>query len=134
VPEKDYTYNQQLLLEAVKSTWGIPTAALSIIGVTTGFLVAPALRLSWDTLLATPDQVEAILDDAAEEVRKKVVQAIKPAVQFKLDVRTCMNLSLVGKTWVPAFSDGRFGACMASKGYAGDTIAAALTTLAKSRA
>lgn len=137
MPEKDYTYNQQLLLEGVKSTWGIPTVAFSVLGVTAGFFVLPALRLSWETLLATPEQVETLLTNAAEEayllMKAELIAAAKPAVQFKLDVKSCMDASLVGKVWVPAFSDGRFSACMASKGYAGDTIAGVLKSFAKAR-
>ena len=137
MPEKDYTYNQQLLLEGVKSTWGIPTVAFSVIGITTGFLVLPALRLSWETLLATPDQVAAILDDAAAAataaVKAELIAAAKPVVKFQLDVSTCMKGALVGKVWVPVFSDGNFHACMSQKGYAGDIIAGVLTSLSKAR-
>jgi len=137
MPEKDYTYNQQLLLEGVKSTWGIPTVAFSVIGITTGFLVLPALRLSWETLLATPEQVGEILDNAAEAaaaaLKAELIAAAKPFVKFKLDVNTCMKGALVGKVWVPVFSDGNFHACMAQKGYAGDIIAGALTSMAKAR-
>jgi len=125
VPEKDYTYNQQLLLEAVKSTYGIPTAAFSVLGVTAGYFALPALRLFWETIAATPEKVGEILDNAADEIRKQVIQTIKPAVQFRLDVRACLEAALVGSVWVPAFSDGRFAGCLASKGYGSKTIAAA---------
>ena len=37
MPEKEYTYNQQLILEAVKSTYGIPTLALSALAITGAF-------------------------------------------------------------------------------------------------
>jgi len=137
MPEKDYTYNQQLLLEGVKSTWGIPTVAFSVLGVTAGFFVLPALRLSWETLLATPEQVGEILDNAAaaaaDAVKAELIAAAKPFVKFKLDVSTCMKGALVGKVWVPVFSDGNFHACMSQKGYAGDIIAGALTSLSKAR-
>ena len=133
MPEKDYTYNQQLLLEAVKSTYGIPTAAFSVLGVTAGYFALPALRLFWETLLATPETVGGILDDAAaaaaDAVKAELAAAFQPITQFRLDVKACLEAALVGSVWVPAFSDGRFAGCLASKGYGSKTIAGARGSL-----
>ena len=48
MPEKSYTYSQQLVLELVKSQYGVPTVGVLIfplLGLTAATIIAPLLAL-----------------------------------------------------------------------------------------
>jgi len=48
LPEKGYTYSQQLLLEVVKSQYGVPTLGVLVfplLGLTAATLIAPLMAL-----------------------------------------------------------------------------------------
>jgi len=53
LPKKDYTYSQRLLLEVVKSQYGVPTLGVLVIpllGLTAATLIAPLLALLFPDL------------------------------------------------------------------------------------
>ena len=55
MPEKGYTYSQQLLLEMVKSQYGVPTLGVLVfplLGLTAAALIAPLLALLFPDLSA----------------------------------------------------------------------------------
>ena len=134
MPEKDYTYGEQLLLEAVKSTYGIPTVGLLLAGFT-GFKFVAA-KFDWfmkevqevkDEIIETVDEIyqDAIL--RGEKIVNTVTNTVVPVTTFKADATACYESSKITvfpgvRAWVPPLSANYFTLCMARKGYAGDTI------------
>lgn len=55
MPEKGYTYSQQLVLELVKSQYGVPTLGVLIfplLGITAAVIITPLLALLFPDLSA----------------------------------------------------------------------------------
>jgi hypothetical protein len=55
LPEKSYTYSQQLVLEVVKSQYGVPTLGVLIfplLGITAAVIITPLLALLFPDLSA----------------------------------------------------------------------------------
>jgi len=55
LPEKGYTYSQQLVLELVKSQYGVPTLGVLIfplLGITAAVIITPLLALLFPDLTA----------------------------------------------------------------------------------
>jgi len=55
LPEKGYTYSQQLVLELVKSQYGVPTLGVLIfplLGITAAVIITPLLALLFPDLSA----------------------------------------------------------------------------------
>ena len=132
LPKKGYTYSEQLLLEAVRSTYGIPTVGLLAAGFGLGFkFIVP--KLEW-ALKETTEVVEEITNTAGDLYADAIFRAkatrdgiVVPVTTFTSDAKACyesskINIPFVGRAWVPPLSSNYFAACMAQKGYLGDTI------------
>ena len=134
MPEKDYTYGEQLLLEAVKSTYGIPTVGLLAAGFAGFKFIAP--KLDWflkgleDVTADIIQGADDLYQDAilrGETIRRGAEQTIAPVATFKSDSLACyvsskVKVPALGRVWVPAVSSVQFNVCMGQKGYAGDTV------------
>jgi len=134
LPEKEYTYGEQLLLEAVKSTYGIPTVGLLVAGFAGFKFIAP--KLDW--FLKGLDDVTEDLTQAAENlyqdailrgetIRRGAQKTIVPVTTFTSDAKACYESSKItvpflGRVWLPAVSSVQFNVCMGQKGYAGETV------------
>jgi len=134
MPEKDYTYGEQLLLEAVKSTYGIPTVGLLVAGFAGFKFLAP--KVDW-FLKESQDVAEEIVTAAEEFYRDAILrgenivkgaeQTITPVTSFTSDAKACyesskVNVPFLGRIWVPAVSSTQFYTCMGAKGYLGKQI------------
>jgi len=134
LPEKDYTYGEQLLLEAVKSTYGIPTVGLLVAGFAGFKFLAP--KVDW-FLKESQDVAEEIVTAAEEFYRDAILrgenivkgakQTITPVTTFASDAKACyesskVNVPFLGRIWIPAISSTQFYTCMGAKGYLGKHI------------
>ena len=134
MPEKDYTYGEQLLLEAVKSTYGIPTVGLLAAGFVGFKFIAP--KIDWflkgleDVTADIIQAADELYQDAilrGEKIRRGAEQTIVPVTTFTADAKACyesakVNVPVLGRIWVPAVSSVQFNICMGQKGYAGETV------------
>ena len=131
MPEKDYTYGEQLLLEAVKSTYGIPTVGL----LAAGFLGFKFVSAKFDWFLKELDEVKTEIIQAAEgmyadailRAKMKIAGATVPISTFTSDATSCyesakVGVPFVGRVWVPGVSPNLWMICMVKKGYAGDML------------
>jgi hypothetical protein len=132
MPEKDYSYGEQLLLEAVKSTYGIPTMGLLVAGFAGFKFLAP--KVEW-FLKSSEDVAEEIVGAAERFYEDAILRGLKPLKQgvivpvttFTDDAKACyesskINVPVLGRIWVPAVSSTQFYTCMGAKGYLGETI------------
>ncbi len=134
LPEKDYTFNQQLLLEGVKSTYGIPTVGLLAAGFAGFRYVAPKidwfLETSENVLTEIEETATGFYDDAiirGLQFYKGAQKTVVPVTTFVDDAKACYESSKVsvpflGRVWVPAVSSVQFQVCMGKKGYAGEIV------------
>jgi len=132
--EKKYTYNQELLLAGVKSTYGIPTVGLLAAGFLGFRYVAPKidwfLKSSEEVLTEIEETATGFYDDAiirGLQFYKGTEQAIVPVTTFVDDAKACyesskVSVPVLGRIWVPAVSSVQFQVCMGKKGYAGELI------------
>tara|TARA_Y100000310_G_C19993750_1_gene495287 strand:+ start:35 stop:448 length:414 start_codon:yes stop_codon:yes gene_type:complete len=127
MPEKDYTYNEQLLLEAVKSTYGIPTVALSALAVTGAFAgmklatFLSSLSLPTINIPALPD-----LPSTLDTLNVGITSAEKP--KFASDGLACLaahpkniDIPILGSFPDP-LRGGKIAACMVAKGWGDDAV------------
>ena len=127
MPEKEYTYNQQLILEAVKSTYGIPTMALSALAITGGFagikLATFLSSLSLPTIdIPSLPNLPSVLDT--------LNVGISPAEEpkFASDGLACLakfpkNIDIPFLGSVPdPLRGGKIAACMVAKGWGDDVV------------
>ena len=131
MPKKGYTYGEQLLLEAVKSTYGIPTVGLLAAGFLGFKFIVP--KLEW-AFKETAEVVDEITNTAGDLYADAIFRAkatrdgiVVPVTTFTSVAKACyeaskINIPFVGRAWVPPISANYFAACMAQKGYLGDTI------------
>ena len=132
LPEKEYTYGEQLLLEAVKSTYGIPTVGLLAAGFLGFKFAAPKidwfLKASEDVAAEIVETAEGFYEDAIlRGVKPLKNNVIAPVTTFTTDAKACyesskVNVPFLGRIWVPAVSSVQFNVCMGQKGYAGETV------------
>ena len=102
MPEKDYTYGEQLLLEAVKSTYGIPTVGLMVAGFT-GFKFISG-KIDW--FLKEVDEVKDEIVEAAEDLYQDAIFRAKntvggvtvPVSKFKSDSLSCYESAFSCRT------------------------------------
>jgi len=128
LPEKDYTYGEQLLLEAVKSTYGIPTVGV----LAAGFLGVQFALPRFGLLLKTLEQIGADIVRAAKEIAEEKIMdisdstGISAAAKLAADAQACYIGSRVTAfgvpLWIPGYSETQFNLCMGKKGYAGETV------------
>ena len=127
MPEKEYTYNQQLLLEAVKSTYGIPTVALSALAVTGAFAgiklatFLSSLSLPTIDIPSLPD-----LPSALDTLNVGITPDEKP--KFASDGLACLarfpkniDIPILGSFPDP-LRGGKIAACMIAKGWGDDVV------------
>jgi len=132
LPEKEYTYGEQLLLEAVKSTYGIPTMGFLVAGFAGFKFLVPKvewfLKSSEDVADEIVTAAEGFYEDAIIRNLKPLKEGvIVPVTTFTADAKACyesskINVPFLGRTWVPAVSSTQFYTCMGAKGYLGETI------------
>ena len=132
--DKEYTYNQELLLAGVKSTYGIPTVGLLAAGFLGFRYVAPKidwfLKSSEEVLTEIEKTATGFYDDAiirGLQFYKGAEQAIVPVTTFVDDAKACyesskVSVPVLGRIWVPAVSSVQFQVCMGKKGYAGEIV------------
>ena len=132
--EKEYTYNQELLLAGVKSTYGIPTVGLLAAGFAGFRYVAP--KIDW--FLETTENVLTDIEETATgfyddailrglQFYKGAEKTVVPVTTFVDDAKACYESSKVsvpylGRIWVPSVSSVQFNVCMGKKGYAGEIV------------
>ena len=128
MPEKDYTYGEQLLLEAVKSTYGIPTVALSALAVTGVF--AGMRLLDWITGFNLPELPSAPTKADVTRVLDKYEIGITKTEEprFLSDGLTCIgahpvNIKVFGQTIKDPLRGTRILSCMIQKGWGSDVVA-----------
>jgi len=127
LPEKDYTYGEQLLLEAVKSTYGIPTVALSALAVTGAFAgiklatFLSSLSLPTIDIPSLPD-----LPSALDTLNVGITSSEKP--KFASDGLACLaahprniDIPILGSFPDP-LRGGKIAACMIAKGWGDDVV------------
>ena len=91
MPEKDYTFNQQLILEAVKSTYGIPAVVIGTLVFSGAFaglrLIDWITSLSWPTLPSAPtsNDITTALD------RAKIGIVGDEKIKFASDAAACLR-------------------------------------------
>lgn len=134
MPEKSYTYGEQLLLETVKSTYGIPTVGLLAAGFLGFRYIAPKidwfLKTTQDVLEDIEETATGFYDDAITrglQFYKGVEETVVPVTTFVDDAKACYESSKVsvpiwGRIWIPAVSSVQFNVCMGQKGYAGELV------------
>ncbi len=127
MPEKDYTFNQQLILEAVKSTYGIPSvmaAALVFSGAFAGLrLIDWITSLSWPTLPSAPtsNDITSALD------RAKIGIVGDEKIKFASDAAACLranpaSFNVFGVDIPDPLRGAKLAACMSRKGWSTDTV------------
>ena len=132
--DKEYTYNQELLLAGVKSTYGIPTVGLLAAGFLGFRYVAP--KIDW--FLETTENVLADIEETATgfyddaiirglQFYKGVEKTVVPVTTFVDDAKACyesskVSVPVLGRIWLPAVSSVQFNVCMGKKGYAGEIV------------
>ena len=127
MPEKDYTFNQQLLLEAVKSTYGIPSvmaATLVFSGAFAGLrLIDWITSLSWPSWLSAPtsNDITTALDNA------KVGIVGDEKIKFVNDARECLKanpayFNVLGVDIPDPLLGPKLAACMFRKGWSTDVV------------
>ena len=137
MPEKDYTYNQQLLLEAVKSTYGIPSVMVAGLVFSGAFV---GMRIwDWITGLSLPEikidiptttDISTALDDA------KVGITGTEKTKFLSDGLSCLSahpvkIKVFGQTIRDPLRSTKVLGCMIQKGWGSDIVAQWLRNVAK---
>ena len=129
--DKEYSYNQELLLAGVKSTYGIPTAGLLAAGFLGFRYVAP--KIGW--FLETTENVLTEIEETATGFYEDAIlrglqfkeKTVVPVTTFVDDAKACyesskVNVPVLGRIWLPAVSSVQFQVCMGKKGYAGEIV------------
>ena len=127
MPEKDYTYGEQLLLEAVKSTYGIPTVAISALAVTGAF--AGIKLATWLASISLPTiNIPSLpnLPSALDTLNVGITPDEKP--KFASDGLACLaahpkniDIPFLGSIADP-LRGGKIAACMIAKGWGDDVV------------
>ena len=132
--EKEYTYNQELLLAGVKAPYGIPTVGLLAAGFLGFRYVAPKidwfLKTSEEVLDEITETATGFYDDAilrGLQFYKGVEKTVVPVTTFVDDAKACyesskVSVPVLGRIWAPAVSSVQFQVCMGKKGYAGEIV------------
>ncbi len=132
--DKEYSYNQELLLAGVKSLYGIPTVGLLAAGFLGFRYVAPKidwfLKSSEEVLTEIEETATGFYDDAiirGLQFYKGVEKTVVPVTTFVDDAKACyesskVSVPVLGRIWVPAVSSVQFQVCMGKKGYAGEIV------------
>jgi len=127
MPEKEYTFNQQLILEAVKSTYGIPTVALGALAATGAF--AGLKFLDFLSTLTLPEIPELPTIPTVTEVLDNLGVGIvgEERSQFGNDGLACLaahpkQVIFLGQKINDPLRMTKVAACMIRKGWADDVV------------
>jgi len=127
LPEKGYTFSEELALEFVKSTYGIPTVALSAFAATGVF--AGLKLLSFLNSLTLPDLPDVTLPTTAGEVLDKLNVGIvgEEKSKFVKDGLACLaaipkRITVLGQTFDDPLRGAKIATCMISKGWTDDVV------------
>jgi len=127
MPEKDYTFNQQLILEAVKSTYGIPTVALGALAATGAF--AGLKFLDFLTTLTLPEIPELPTVPTVTEILDNLGVGIvgEERPRFASDGIACLGahpkqIIFLGQKINDPLRMTKVAACMVRKGWGGDVV------------
>ena len=127
LPEKDYTFNQQLLLEAVKSTYGIPSVAIAGLIFSGAFaglrLIDWITSLSWPTLPSVPTSNN--ITTALNKAKIGIVGDEK--IKFASDAAACLrdnpaSFTVFGVDIPDPLRGAKLAACMFRKGWSTDIV------------
>lgn len=137
MPEKDYTYNQQLILEAVKSTYGIPSlvgAGLVFSGAFVGMRI-----WDWITGLSLPEikvdiPTTADVTTALDEADVGITGTEK--TKFVSNANACLSahpikITVLGQKIKDPLRATKVLGCMIQKGWGSDVVAQWLRNVAK---
>jgi len=111
---------------------GPPTVALAMFAFFGFRFIAPKLNLAFKTATDVADDVIKVADDI---IKEKVVEPLQPVVTFASDIKSCYISATVkppwggAGVWLPGYSEQRFAACLAKKGYGVDVVTEALRKL-----
>ena len=127
MPEKDYTFNQQLILEAVKSTYGIPSVMLATLVFSGAFaglrLIDWITSLSWPTLPSAPTS-----NDISTALNKAQIGIVgDEKIKFANDARACLrdnpaNFNVFGVDIPDPLRGVKLATCMLRKGWSTDIV------------
>ena len=127
MPEKDYTFNQQLILEAVKSTYGIPSVMLGTLVFSGAFaglrLIDWITSLSWPTLPSAPTS-----NDISTALNKAQIGIVgDEKIKFANDARACLrdnpaNFNVFGVDIPDPLRGVKLATCMLRKGWSTDIV------------
>jgi len=134
--EKELTFNQQLVLEAVKSTYGIPTVALGALAATGAFAglkfinFISSLTLPEIPALPTVPTTTEILDNLGVGI------VGEERSQFGNDGLACLaaypkQISFLGQKFNDPLRGTKIAACMVRKGWSDDVVLQWLRNLFK---
>ena len=127
MPEKEYTYNQQLILEAVKSTYGIPTVAIAGLTLSGAFaglrLIDWITSLSWPALPSFPTSND--ISSALDKAQIGIVGDEK--IKFANDARACLrdnpaSFNVFGVDIPDPLRGVKLATCMLRKGWSTDIV------------
>ena len=127
MPEKDYTFNQQLILEAVKSTYGIPSVMLATLVFSGAFaglrLIDWITSLSWPSWLSAPTSND--ISTALDKAQIGIVGDEK--IKFANDARACLrdnpaNFNVFGVDIPDPLRGVKLATCMLRKGWSTDIV------------
>jgi len=130
LPEKGYTFSEELALEFVKSTYGIPTVALSAF-VATG-VFAGIKFFSFLTSLTLPD-LPGLPDLPSVPAAGTVLDNLNVGIvgeektKFVSDGLACLaatpkRITVLGQTFVDPLRGAKIATCMIRKGWADDVV------------
>ena len=130
MPEKGYTFSEELALEFVKSTYGIPTVALSAF-VATG-VFAGLKFFSFLTSLTLPD-LPGLPDLPSVPTAGTVLDKLNVGIvgeektKFVSDGLACLSatpktITVLGQTFVDPLRGAKIATCMIRKGWADDVV------------
>ena len=127
MPEKDYSFNQQLILEAVKSTYGIPSVVIGTLIFSGAFaglrLIDWITSLSWPTLPSAPTS-----NDITTALNKANVGIVgDEKIKFANDARACLrdnpaNFNVFGVDIPDPLRGVKLATCMLRKGWSTDIV------------
>ena len=127
LPEKDYTYGEQLLLEAVKSTYGIPSVVIGTLIFSGAFaglrLIDWITSLSWPTLPSAPTSND--ISTALDKAQIGIVGDEK--IKFANDARACLrdnpaSFNVFGVDIPDPLRGVKLATCMLRKGWSTDIV------------
>ena len=125
--DKEYSYNQELLLAGVKSTYGIPTVAIAGLTLSGAFaglrLIDWITSLSWPTLPSFPTSND--ISSALDSAQIGIVGDEK--LKFASDAAACLrdnpaSFNVFGVDIPDPLRGAKLATCMLRKGWTTDIV------------